>query len=78
MYVPSPKLIDDDQYYYSELKEALDGPITTLIDRVCSAGWSKYEVFIALTEVIREHALAHDESHAEANYRTGSELDGRT
>lgn len=67
MKLPAPELTNDDHSYNIELKQALDDPVIKLVDEICGAGWSKYEAYVALTEVIREHALAHDDHLAETD-----------
>ena len=50
-----------DRWALVGLKESLDDPIIELVDQICAAGWSKHEAYVALKEVTREHALAHDD-----------------
>ena len=50
-----------DPGYSAELRKAMDHSIVDLIDEFTAAGWDKWETLKALTKVVCDHALAHQE-----------------
>jgi hypothetical protein len=57
----SKRLPIGDPGYRSELQKALNYSIVDLIDEFTAAGWDKWETLKALTKVVCDHALAHQE-----------------
>jgi hypothetical protein len=57
----STRLPIGDPGYSAELRKALDYSIVDLIDEFTALGWDKWETLKALTKVVCDHALAHQE-----------------